>query len=90
MKTGFSNRMKEVFTFVREEVVRLGDKTIRIEHLFLGIIRDGGGSAIQVLKNLEINPEELKIIIENTINNNISIVNENLKSKFSVFLRFFI
>ena len=51
MKTGFSNRMKEVFTFVREEVVRLGDKTIRIEHLFLGIIRDGGGSAIQVLKN---------------------------------------
>ena len=64
MKTGFSNRMKEVFTFVREEVVRLGGKTIRIEHLFLGIIRDGGGSAIEVLKNLEIDPEELKIIIE--------------------------
>ena len=73
MKTGFSNRMKEVFTFVREEVVRLGGKTIRIEHLFLGIIRDGGGSAIEVLKNLEIDPEELKIIIENTINNNINI-----------------
>jgi ATP-dependent Clp protease ATP-binding subunit ClpC len=85
MKTGFSNRMKEVFTFVREEVVRLGDKTIRIEHLFLGIIRDGGGSAIEVLKNLEINPEELKIIIENTINNNISIVNDNLKSEEIIF-----
>ena len=85
MKTGFSNRMKEVFTFVREEVVRLGDKTIRIEHLFLGIIRDGGGSAIQVLKNLEINPEELKIIIENTINNNISIVTDNLKSEEIIF-----
>jgi len=23
MKTGFSNRMKDVFTFVREEVIRL-------------------------------------------------------------------
>ena len=79
MKTGFSNRMKEVFTFVREEVVRLGGKTIRIEHLFLGIIRDGGGSAIQVLKNLEIDPNELKNIIENTLNNNIIIEDENSK-----------
>ena len=79
MKTGFSNRMKEVFTFVREEVVRLGGKTIRIEHLFLGIIRDGGGSAIQVLKNLEIEPNELKNIIENTLNNNIIIEDENSK-----------
>ena len=85
MKTGFSNRMKEVFTFVREEVVRLGGKTIRIEHLFLGIIRDGGGSAIEVLKNLEIDPEELKIIIENTINNNINIVVEDLKSEEIIF-----
>ena len=71
--------MKEVFTFVREEVVRLGGKTIRIEHLFLGIIRDGGGSAIQVLKNLEIDPNELKNIIENTLNNNIIIEDENSK-----------
>ena len=77
--------MKEVFTFVREEVVRLGGKTIRIEHLFLGIIRDGGGSAIEVLKNLEIDPEELKIIIENTINNNINIVVEDLKSEEIIF-----
>ncbi len=77
--------MKEVFTFVREEVVRLGSKTIRIEHLLLGIIRDGGGSAIEVLNNLEIDPEELKIIIENTINNNINIVVEDLKSEEIIF-----
>jgi len=69
MKTGFSNRMKDVFTFVREEVIRLGDNSIRVEHLFLGILRDGGGSAIRVLKNLDVDPVDLKTIIENTIKN---------------------
>ena len=38
--------MKDVFTFVREEVIRLRHSSIRVEHLFLGILRDGGGSAI--------------------------------------------
>ena len=71
MKTGFSNRMKDVFTFVREEVIRLGHTSIKVEHLFLGILRDGGGSAIKVLKNLDVEPSDLKTIIENTIKNNL-------------------
>ena len=71
MKTGFSNRMKDVFTFVREEVIRLGHSSIKVEHLFLGILRDGGGSAIKVLKNLDVEPSDLKTIIENTIKNNL-------------------
>ena len=71
MKTGFSNRMKDVFTFVREEVFRLGHSSIKVEHLFLGILRDGGGSAIKVLKNLDVEPSDLKTIIENTIKNNL-------------------
>ena len=71
MKTGFSNRMKDVFTFVREEVIRLGHNSIRVEHLFLGILRDGGGSAIEVLKNLDVDPVDLKTIIENTIKINL-------------------
>jgi ATP-dependent Clp protease ATP-binding subunit ClpC len=71
MKTGFSNRMKDVFTFVREEVIRLGHSSIRVEHLFLGNLRDGGGSAIEVLKNLDVDPVDLKTIIENTIKINL-------------------
>ncbi|MDG2139609.1 MAG: ATP-dependent Clp protease ATP-binding subunit [Flavobacteriales bacterium] len=78
MKTGFSNRMKDVFTFVREEVIRLGHNSIRVEHLFLGILRDGGGSAIEVLKNLDIDPVDLKTIIENTIKN--SLTHNNINS----------
>ena len=78
MKTGFSNRMKDVFTFVREEVIRLGHSSIKVEHLFLGILRDGGGSAIKVLKNLDVEPGDLKTIIENTIKN--SLVDNNSRT----------
>ena len=68
--------MKDVFTFVREEVIRLGHSSIKVEHLFLGILRDGGGSAIKVLKNLDVEPGDLKTIIENTIKNNLVHNNE--------------
>ena len=67
MQTGFSNRMKDVFTYVREEVLRLGDKSIGIEHLLLGILRDGGGTAIIALNNLGIETTYLKDIIESSI-----------------------
>ena len=67
MKTEFSNRMKDVFTYVREEVLRLGDESIGVEHLFLGILREGEGTAIRVLKNLGIDPKDLRVITENKI-----------------------
>ena len=67
MKTEFSNRMKDVFTYVREEVLRLGDKSIGIEHLFLGILREGEGTAIRVLKDLGVDPKNLRASIENKI-----------------------
>ena len=70
MHTGFSNRMKDVFTYVREEVIRLGGSSIGVEHLFLGILRDGGGSAIKVLQNLGVKMESLKKIIESSIAEN--------------------
>ena len=70
--------MKDVFTFVREEVIRLGHSSIKVEHLFLGILRDGGGSAIKVLKNLDVEPGDLKTIIENTIKNNL--VHNNVRT----------
>mgnify|MGYP001395482725 FL=1 len=67
MRTEFSNRMKDVFTYVREEVLRLGDESIGIEHLFLGVIREGGGSAIKIIKELGIDPQKLRTIIESKI-----------------------
>ena len=75
MNIGFSNRMKEVFNYVREEVIRLGDQSIGVEHLFLGILREGGGSAINTLKSLGVDPKELRIIIESNITKRNSLTN---------------
>ena len=67
MNTEFSTRMKEVFIYVKEEALRLGQDTIGTEHLLLGIIRDGDGTAITVLKSLGLNINDLRKVIENTI-----------------------
>ena len=67
MNTEFSSRMRDVFNYVKEEALRLGHDTIGIEHLLLGIIRDGDGTAITVLKSLGLDINDLRKVIENTI-----------------------
>ncbi len=64
MEANFSQRVKDVLTFSREEAMRLGNDYIGIEHLMLGIIRDGEGIAIQILAYLDINIPALKRNIE--------------------------
>ncbi len=49
MEAKFSQRVKDVLAFSREEAVRLGNNYIGLEHLLLGIIRDGEGMAVQLL-----------------------------------------
>ncbi|MEC8853852.1 MAG: ATP-dependent Clp protease ATP-binding subunit, partial [Bacteroidota bacterium] len=67
MNTEFSTRMKEVFIYVKEEALRLGQDTIGTEHLLLGIIREGDGTAITVLKSLGLDLNDLRKVVENTI-----------------------
>jgi ATP-dependent Clp protease ATP-binding subunit ClpC len=84
MNAGFSNRMKDVFTYVREEVIRLGDESIGVEHLFLGILREGGGAAINTLKGLGIDPKDLRVVIESNIikrDNRVNIDKEGIDFK---------
>jgi len=67
MEANFSQRVKDVLTFSREEAMRIGNDYIGIEHLMLGIIRDGEGVAIQILAFLEVNIPILKRNIEMAI-----------------------
>lgn len=67
MEYKFSNKIKEVLGYSREEAVRLGNTTISTEHLFLGILRDGEGMAINILQELGINLSEAKKHIETKI-----------------------
>lgn len=49
MDARFSQRIKDVLSYSKEEAIRLGNAHISTEHLFLGIIRDGEGLAIDIL-----------------------------------------
>ncbi|BDD00101.1 ATP-dependent Clp protease ATP-binding subunit [Persicobacter psychrovividus] len=64
MEAKFSNRVKEVISLSREEALRLGHDYIGTEHLLLGIIREGEGVAVHLLKKLGVTLEELRQAVE--------------------------
>jgi len=64
MEAKFSNRVKEVISLSREEAIRLGHDYIGTEHLLLGMIREGEGVAISLLKKLGLGMEDLRSAIE--------------------------
>lgn len=64
MDSKFSNKIKEVITYSREEAIRLGSTSIGTEHLFLGILRDGESLAVDILNSLGVDLSELKKTLE--------------------------
>jgi ATP-dependent Clp protease ATP-binding subunit ClpC len=67
MEGNFSNRVQDVIKLSREEALRLGHDYIGTEHLLLGIIREGEGIAVKILKNLGVDLYKLKKNIEETV-----------------------
>ncbi len=68
MDAKFSQRIKDVLSYSKEEAIRLGNTEIGPEHLFLGILREGEGIAIDVLVTLGSNLYELRKDIEGSLN----------------------
>ena len=64
MDAKFSNRVRDVITFSREEALRLGHDFIGTEHLLLGMIREGEGTAVSMLRQLGVPLEDLREEIE--------------------------
>lgn len=75
MEAKFSPRVKDVITFSREEALRLGHDYIGTEHLLLGLIREGEGMAIKILKSLGINLGELRKSVENSVKGSSTSIN---------------
>ncbi|MCB0841655.1 MAG: ATP-dependent Clp protease ATP-binding subunit [Bacteroidetes bacterium] len=75
MESNFSDRVKDVISFSREEAIRLGHDYIGPEHLLLGLIREGEGLAIKILLNLGIDLSQLKRSIENAVKGTVSTIN---------------
>lgn len=64
MEAKFSPRVKDVINFSREEALRLGNDYIGVEHLLLGLLREGEGLAIQVLKEFNLDFNQIRHQIE--------------------------
>ncbi len=73
MNLNFSQRINDVISFSKEEAERLGNPYISPEHLLLGILREGEGTAIELLDQLNVDMEKLKMDIESKLKTNVTI-----------------
>lgn len=67
MEAKFSPRVREVITFSREEALRLEHNYIGVEHLLLGIIKEGEGTAVKILEGLNCDIQKLRKLVEESI-----------------------
>jgi ATP-dependent Clp protease ATP-binding subunit ClpA len=56
----FSPRAKKALEGALREAVRLRDNRITNEHVLLGVLRDGNGTAVRLLGNLGVTPAAVK------------------------------
>ena len=80
MEAKFSPKVKEVISFSREEALRLKHDQIGVEHLLLGLIREGDGMAIKVLRSLGIDIPLLRKKVEEAIKDRITSISGNVNS----------
>ena len=83
MESNFSDRVKDVISYSREEALRLGHDYIGPEHLLLGLIREGEGKAIKILVQLGVDLNKLRKSIENAIKGTTAITNSGTVTKNS-------
>ncbi|OYX16922.1 MAG: Clp protease ClpC, partial [Algoriphagus sp. 32-45-6] len=81
MEAKFSNRVKEVISLSREEALRLGHDYIGTEHLLLGMIREGEGVAVSILKKLGVPLDELRNAVERAVKGT---ANHNVKNMANI------
>ena len=67
MDSRFSQKVKDILTYSKEEAIRLGNTHISPEHILLGILRDGEGFAVDILVNQGVDLTILKSSMEKSI-----------------------
>ncbi|HZX60312.1 MAG TPA: ATP-dependent Clp protease ATP-binding subunit [Candidatus Methylomirabilis sp.] len=63
----FTERARKVIILAREEAIRLGHNFVGTEHLLLGLVREGDGLAMAILKKLNVNLAVLKGEVEKIV-----------------------
>lgn len=69
MNNHFSQRVSDIIIYSKEEANRLRNRYIGPEHILLGMLRDGGGKAVEILMRLDIDLKQIKKRIENFLKN---------------------
>ena len=64
MNNQFSPKISEVLIYSKEEAIRLHNDCVAPEHLLLGLIREGEGKAIQILRLLNLDFKSVKLRAE--------------------------
>ncbi len=67
MENSFSPKVQKIIQLAKEEAVRLGHQYIGAEHFMLGIIEDNDSVALRVLESFDVDINELKEKIEDSI-----------------------
>ncbi len=60
----FTDRARKVINLARQEAERLGHEFIGTEHILLGLVKEGSGVAANVLENLDVDLEKIRMEIE--------------------------
>ena len=77
IKKNFSNSVKDILLFSREEAGRLHNSCVGIEHILLGILRDKKNKASHIIHLLGIDTRELKSAIDKELFEESNPVSEN-------------
>jgi len=67
MQDRFTDRVRKVIYYARDEAARLQHDYIGTEHLLLGIVREGEGIAAKVLAKLDLDFEQIQQAVENMV-----------------------
>ncbi len=80
-------RIKKVFDLAQEEAQRLQDSHIGVEHLLLGLLKEGEGGAVRMLKNAGVDEEKVYAALQQ-IRGNARVTDENPEEKYRMLERF--
>ena len=63
----FTDRARKVMSFARQEAERFNHDYIGTEHVLLGLVKEGSGVAANVLENLEVDLEKVRLEVEKLV-----------------------
>ncbi len=80
-------RIKKVFDLAKEEAQRLHDSYIGVEHLLLGLIKEGDGGAARLLKQQNVDEEKVYKALQ-AVRGSSRVTDENPEEKYRMLERF--